>query len=292
MTDDVTITAPSEVAVDQDELPIIDPQTGWNRLMVRQVARSIQAAHQIHPGCWCIHSWENEPMFAVEMVNVVTVGPTIPYGLIVSTDELDEPQLSLVATYRHPTRVFSGRPWATYLHIPRDQVGPVLLSLESAHLRAVKRLAEGVRSKAMRWTWHRDDFREQIQRIAGIAVPEPQYMPELRVLPNRAANEDVSEEELVGRRYWKISPGTSAMYWKQFRDKSVIAVHWLDDPKDLQLLPDQRSEFVAAVNTYPDATSQAANALWDFSHVIKPGDGVLAYGNRSVLGFGRVTGEY
>lgn len=227
MSDEMPIDAPNfngEGPAEQDHDSLIDPETGWSRPMVELLSRSIRAANEIHPSSWCIHSWGTEPIVAVEFINIGSIGPTIPYELIVSTDELDKQQSLLVSTYKQPTRVFSGRPWAAYLHIPRDQLQTVLVSLEAAHLLAVQRLAGSVRSKAMRWKWHRDDVSVEFERIAGIPIPQPEYMQELRELTKRSSGEQPILEHVAGRQYWKFSAGPKAKNWERLWEESFIGI--------------------------------------------------------------------
>jgi len=433
MSDETQGDAAGMVEATADET-LVDEKTGWSRHMVTQMAESIRIAHRINPGSWCIHSDHNTPYVAVEMVNIGHPG----FSLIVSTEGLTQQQTNILKSYRDESRVYSGRPWAAYLRFPEDQVRDVLALMRDAHLSAVERLAREVKTRTVRWKWHREDFRKEFERIADVSIPEPGYMDELRDLQKEESSPPISAmycramidqmaasilaahelsascwslfeaakrivlnvgQETVGgsnkvgkydfvvnrnlltpeqvewasthlkpkptneypsllflqlpddaeaahvtelqeahrsaltqlttlfkkatlwkshredfriqigqvsglaipqpgylpppsTRYWKISPGANAVHWDQFQQKSVIAVHWLDHPADLRELPDERSSFVEAIIAYPDSTSQAANALWEFAHTIKPGDRVLAYGNKTVLGFGTVTGEY
>lgn len=179
MSDDTTTDATNDDRIPPSSELLIDPETGWNRLMVDQMARSIQVMHEILPNAWCIHSWENEPIVAVASMNIGSVGPTVPHGLIVSTVNLDQQQTQLVETYSDNTRVFAERPWAAYLRIPEDHVRRVLVLLGDAHATAVKRLAGQVTSRANRWKSHRDDFRKEFERIARVSIPEPGYIREL-----------------------------------------------------------------------------------------------------------------
>jgi hypothetical protein len=162
------------VAATEDEA-LTDPETGWNRLMVEQMAESIRIAHLINPGSWCIHPYRNTPYVVVEMVNIGHPG----FSLIVSMENLTQQQADILTSYRDESRVYSGRPWAAYLRFPEDQAQSVLELMRDAHHTAVERLAKDVKNKTLRWKEHREDFRREFERIADVSVPEPGYLPEL-----------------------------------------------------------------------------------------------------------------
>ncbi len=183
MTDDVTSTAPSEDTVGQDDRPLIDPDTGWNRLMVEQMARSIDVAHQLNPNSWAVHIWSGQPILSVGFLNVISVGPTQPYGLLVDTTILDEAARSLARSRQDANKRYGDeRPWASYLGVPPNEAIQILEVLGSSHIAAVTRCAEQVQTHAHRWRDHREDFRKQIERVAEVSLPQPSYLEKLLTL--------------------------------------------------------------------------------------------------------------
>lgn len=184
MTSDAMKDEAIEVVEPIDEELLIDPETGWNRLMVVQMVESIKVAHQINPSSWCIHPDHNTPFVAVEMVNIGHPG----FSLIVSTENLTQQQTHILESYCDKSRVYSGRPWGAYLRFPEDQVRNVLDLMRDAHLSAVERLARDVKSRTVRWKEHREDFRREFERIAGASIPEPGYLQELTDHLNSSAS--------------------------------------------------------------------------------------------------------
>ncbi len=84
---------------ERDDQAVIDPATGWNRLMVERLVRSINIAHEINPNGWAIHPADYLPEAAyltVERPIVASVGREVNQ-LIVSTQELGEGDLAIVA---------------------------------------------------------------------------------------------------------------------------------------------------------------------------------------------------
>ncbi|HEY5004599.1 MAG TPA: AAA family ATPase [Ktedonobacteraceae bacterium] len=106
--------------------------------------------------------------------------------------------------------------------------------------------------------------------------------------------------------YWRI--GTAKFhegkiqpreYWPQMRDGNFCAIGW-PDVGDLSSITRDgagKQNIRAAIQQqYPDyiptVAGKAANQLFDFRHTIDIGDLVLASDGATVLGIGRVTGEY
>lgn len=105
----------------------------------------------------------------------------------------------------------------------------------------------------------------------------------------------VSEVDLSGTEgeYWKISPGRGAKYWNEWRDRSIASVGWneLGDLREMDR-NEFESERDALIERREDYTESALNQVWKFSRV-EPGDLLVANdGVSTVVGLGRVTGEY
>ena len=117
---------------------------------------------------------------------------------------------------------------------------------------------------------------------------------------NRAAEKSVpgqvtlGDEGVAQARYWLISPGRGAVAWDEFQKKGIIGIGWseLGDPSAFESKEDIRKALKA---TYGGDSSKKhdALALWDFVHIIKPGDVIYAKKGQSVvLGRGIVKGDY
>jgi|GEM_PF-2672304 len=265
----------------------IDPDTGFNRLMVEQMAKSIQIAHDINPKSWCIDSWQDNnnrlhPIPAVGSVNIMSIGPGTPHGFMVDISESDIDQQQFIKELLDPTRQYKHYPWATYLLIPGDRVGEVLARLSSEHESSVRRVASHVKI-TNRWKRHNLQFVAQIESLLGYELPKPAYLPNL--LPS-------SPETKPTHRFWKISPGSSGVEWPTFRDRGLIAIQWSDKILDLSQLPDNESQFKNQVRAALDVSHAGAQSLWQFAKVMKPGDKVLTYSSRTVLGHGEITSAY
>jgi hypothetical protein len=156
----------------------IDETTGWNLRMMRQMAISIREAHAINPNSWCIHSYGEAPMPAVGHINIGSVGPEHPYGLLVDITNANEQQAQIVEELGGDRRS-STAPWWRYLHVPGDRVNDVLEQCGDLHMDAVRRTAEGVKTKAGRWKWHRADLAEEMSWLLGEPLPEPAYLDSL-----------------------------------------------------------------------------------------------------------------
>ncbi len=102
--------------------------------------------------------------------------------------------------------------------------------------------------------------------------------------------------------YWRIgtragSDGTS--YWEMMRDNNCGAIGWLEagDLSAITNNPAGREEIKQRLLSSdpaptPSSAGNAARQLFNFRWVIAPGDLVLASDGATVLGIGRVNGDY
>lgn len=99
-------------------------------------------------------------------------------------------------------------------------------------------------------------------------------------------------------RYWKISPGRGASEWPHFVEREVIAFGEHPTVPDMrELRPASQKELEAFFQEHVLVDSdrspeRAARRMWQFYHEMQPGDFVSAYGNRTVLGWGVIKGDY
>ena len=104
------------------------------------------------------------------------------------------------------------------------------------------------------------------------------------------------------QRYWRIntqSRDTKVSHWSMMRDQNVVAIGWkeLGDLSGVKADSKSRKEFKTKIQkTFSQMTAQAAGSLCAritrFITQINVGDVVLACQGGSVLGIGRIVGEY
>lgn len=104
----------------------------------------------------------------------------------------------------------------------------------------------------------------------------------------------LGDADVQRTRFWLYAPGKGAEKWDEFYAGGVMKLGWgkLGDLTKYATKEDMKKKLL---ELYGDRTSQRhpANAVWQFSHSIKPGDIVFVKRGRSeILGRGVVTGEY
>jgi hypothetical protein len=95
------------------------------------------------------------------------------------------------------------------------------------------------------------------------------------------------------QRLWKIAPGESGWQWKECLEGGFIGIGW-EELGDISQM--NRDEFVLRrdelVAKYDDWTTDGAEQVWKFAHIL-PGDKIVANeGTRKILGIGTVSGPY
>ena len=96
------------------------------------------------------------------------------------------------------------------------------------------------------------------------------------------------------RRYWIYAPGEGAYKWDFCLENDLICIGWEEMGDVSQIasreeIRQKMKEVYAEDKTYTNSSL----AIWDFSHVMKPGDVVYAkLGNAKIIGRGIVTGNY
>lgn len=179
--------------------PFIEPYTGWDTRMAQQMVDSIGIANDENPSSWVLHSWNNEPYLGIGSINAISVGPTAPYGFLVSNDSLDDSQRESIEPYIRRERTFAGLPWANYLWVPPSEVDVVLETAKKSHEEAVRRLARTVKTRANRWKWHVDEFRTRLEEISGEPIPQPAYYS-AKDLPRESENEVSTFSPITAQR--------------------------------------------------------------------------------------------
>lgn len=96
-------------------------------------------------------------------------------------------------------------------------------------------------------------------------------------------------------RYWIYAPGENASKWDECQMNGMMYLGW-DDMGDFSQYSsmDEIQAMMKEVYHKPDASFMNDRlALWEFCHVIKPGDVVYAKkGKTKIIGRGIVTGDY
>lgn len=94
--------------------------------------------------------------------------------------------------------------------------------------------------------------------------------------------------------YWLYAPGAGASMWDDFYDNGIMGLGWneLGDLSEYATKEDVRIR-LQELSDSNSSQKNAAHAVWQFVHDLKPGDVVFAKRGRSkILGRGVVTGEY
>jgi predicted RNA-binding protein with PUA-like domain len=97
-----------------------------------------------------------------------------------------------------------------------------------------------------------------------------------------------------GRRYWLYAPGDNARFWDecQARDIMLLGFEGLGDLRQYKSLQELQTKLKKLKNMKEVPVNDAL-AAWEFLHVLKPGDVVIAKrGRRDYLGYGIVDGLY
>ncbi len=138
----------------------------------------------------------------------------------------------------------------------------------------------------------------------NIALKTGQYkyknFPELSYYAWIDDNESQPEPvpDLGEKRYWVYQPGQKGVMWDEFYKKGIMAIGWplLKNLSNYDNLEKMKQELLAV---YPGLYKEGSNpkndsrAVWEFSHIMKPGDIVFAKsGIKELLGWGIVESEY
>lgn len=103
----------------------------------------------------------------------------------------------------------------------------------------------------------------------------------------------LSEIELNGVRFWKVSCGLGGRYSADHKRFGVISLGW-DGVPDITKFKTVE-EIINHVESLPETEFDkvyATKTCWAFAHDIKPGDFIMGYGSGAVLQIGTVEGPY
>ena len=101
------------------------------------------------------------------------------------------------------------------------------------------------------------------------------------------------QEHFSGGRVWILAAGEGGRVWPEFEQDGIAAVGW-DDIGDLNQYQTRDAIQAALVEEYgkPNPTNDSL-ALWEFVHVMKPGDTIIARkAGDTLLAHGVVRGPY
>lgn len=96
-------------------------------------------------------------------------------------------------------------------------------------------------------------------------------------------------------RTWLYSPGESASEWETCIKEGIMCIGWPDvgDFMDFKSLADTKSKMKTIYDKQDKSFSNDGLAVWEFSHVMKPGDTVFAKkGMSKIIGKGVVKSDY
>jgi 5-methylcytosine-specific restriction protein B len=95
-------------------------------------------------------------------------------------------------------------------------------------------------------------------------------------------------------RVWTYAPGHKAQFWEEFYRDEIMAIGW-EEMGDLRQYPDYQSIADKLIEVYQRTgfPINDARACFNFVHLMKPGDRIIAKrGRDEVVGYGIVTGDY
>lgn len=106
-------------------------------------------------------------------------------------------------------------------------------------------------------------------------------------------NADAGPDDTL-KKYWLYAPGRDAKFWEECLQKNIM-VYGADSLDELTSYKSKEAIEEALKQTLKKKVRPKNDALaaWEFSHVIKPGDIIIAKkGSRQYVGYGVVTGNY
>lgn len=110
----------------------------------------------------------------------------------------------------------------------------------------------------------------------------------------KSEGNSLGDDDVETVHYWLYAPGAGASMWDEFYDHGVMGLGWseLGDLSEYATKEDIRARLRELSNS-SSSQKNAAHAVWQFVHDLKPGDVIFVKRGRStILGRGTVTGEY
>ncbi len=103
------------------------------------------------------------------------------------------------------------------------------------------------------------------------------------------------EQSNENKKYWMYAPGRKASKWERCQEQNIICIGWdaLGDLSQFNSLEDCRNELKDRYNSPDSPFMNDGLAVWEFSHVMQPGDVVYAkQGANTIIARGIVKSEY
>lgn len=132
-----------------------------------------------------------------------------------------------------------------------------------------------------------DEMQQDLNKVLNTYEEQTFASPQI-------VQEDQEEYGADKRRYWIIAPGDGASEWDRFYKNGIIGISW-NKVTDLTRFSSRDAVREEMLRVYPSNDSHFMNSLgmWEFSHVMKPGDILIPKkGISHYLGYGEVTGDY
>ncbi|NEG54279.1 AAA family ATPase [Bifidobacterium platyrrhinorum] len=109
-------------------------------------------------------------------------------------------------------------------------------------------------------------------------------------------SQELSGNDTVRRRYWAYRPGPRGELWDECVKDGMMRLGW-GDLGNFRSIASRKDIQAQLQHDYPSDTTQTNNskAIWEFSHIMKPGDVVFAYQGlkpSEILGRGVVKEGY
>lgn len=105
----------------------------------------------------------------------------------------------------------------------------------------------------------------------------------------------VATPKATEKKYWMYAPGENASKWERCQEQSIICIGWdnLGDLSEINSLKGCKDELKDRYNNPDSSFMNDGLAVWEFSHVMQPGDVVYAkQGQSCIIGRGIVKSEY
>jgi hypothetical protein len=160
--------------------PLIDPETGWSRLMVERMVKSIHIASAISSWVWTTTIYQGRPILNIGNINFVSGGKNGAMYLLVDHEALKPGAVEMFEAFRTAGDLHSN-PSFSWVDLPLDSTADALAVFADAHEAAIRKEAKKWKIN-QRWKWFQDEARQTISKVAGEDIPEPGYMQQLREL--------------------------------------------------------------------------------------------------------------
>lgn len=105
----------------------------------------------------------------------------------------------------------------------------------------------------------------------------------------------VTSSKATEKKYWMYAPGENASKWERCLKQNIICIGWdsLGDLSEINSLEGCKDELKDRYNNPDSSFMNDGLAVWEFSHVMQPGDVVYAkQGQSCIIGRGIVKSDY